>query len=81
MSDITKHDRQQAAAGVGEPTDAARDARVRRNAETLIRAALGATRGKPEIDRQLAIGAACPYSTRRDLEIWREVIALVRAEE
>jgi hypothetical protein len=43
---------------------------VRRRSEELIEGVLEATKGMPKIDIHLALGAACPLTTRADKAIW-----------
>jgi len=48
--------------------------RVRLNAEALVYGVLEATRGFSEIDILLALGKACPYTSRTDRAIWIDEI-------
>ena len=54
--------------------DPAREASVRRESAALIAGVLDSTAGMPDIDVSLALGAACPFSGRRDRDLWLEEI-------
>jgi hypothetical protein len=54
--------------------------RIRLNAEALVRGVLEATWGQPEIDILLALGAACPFTSRADRAIWIDEIHRQRGQ-
>lgn len=54
------------------------DDRARQKARPLIRAVFDRTVGRPEIERSLALGAACPFTGKADKRIWLQEIEKYR---
>lgn len=54
--------------------------RVLAQSEAIIARVLAETAELPEIDRQLALGAACPFGSQADRNIWIAEIRRQRGE-
>ena len=55
--------------------DPQHEAAVRVQAARIIETVLKAVEGQARIDRQLAVGAACPFTTAADRRIWLDEVA------